>query len=728
MKQYLQTWSLIVTQTMLGILLVIAPTQAQENYKITKLEEPINTKRYVEYAPALSSDGKTLVFQSNNNEGKHWRLYQSTLSVDGKWSKPQSLSSINNYQGGAHYVAGPSLSSNADTLYFCASYDGTGKNRDIYYAVKSGDTWGEPISVGVPINSDAYEGFPSISADGQSLYFMRRDTTGEVKNYRAKRKDPRKNKAPYHIKIGSDGKVTKYKGICYTLYVSKKDASGKWQAPQALPNIINSGCEKCPRIMPDNATLIFSSVRQGGKGDFDLYVSTLDVKGKWTQPKALDFINTDEKDQFASIPLSNNVMYYNSKGRRNDDIFKVTPLPDYLNLQKFTQLEGRVIDSLSNKPLDAEISILVKDSTNENTKVQALRSSATKNGEFKAKLRRGYKYALEIKAQNYLPYIKEVDFSDISRDDSLHILDSHIALPPAHLDHSIKLTIINKDTQEPVEAHVKVINTTKNRIVTLNTIANGGKYSAAVESQSEYSVEITALGYDFFKGNINTRKLKRGEDYEATISLKSNANKLVLTIIDSETKKKLNSIVKYTNLNNNRSEAKPASDGILNVFLNRESKYTFEATSKGYFFKSFEVETDTLKAGQVVNLTIALDLLKVNAKIVLNHINFASGSSKLNEDSYVELAKVVKLLENNKQIKLEISAHTDNVGVYSRNARLSRQRALSVFNYLVKSGVDKKRMVSKGYGSARPLVPNTTKENKAKNRRVEFKVIGTDQK
>jgi outer membrane protein OmpA-like peptidoglycan-associated protein len=307
-------------------------------------------------------------------------------------------------------------------------------------------------------------------------------------------------------------------------------------------------------------------------------------------------------------------------------------------------------------------------------------------------------------------------------------LDSHVALPPAHLDHSIRLTIVNKETNEPVAAHVKVINTTKNRIVTLNTVAVGGKYSTAVESQSEYTVEITALGYDFFQGNIDTRKLLRGQDYIATISLKSNANKLMLNIVDKETGKNLNSLVKYTNLNNNKTDAKAANDGKLAVFLNRESKYTFETTAKGYFFKSFEVETDTLKPGEVINLTVELEVLKMNAKIVLNDINFASGSSKLDEDSYVELAKVVKLLENNKDIKLEISAHTDNVGVYSRNMRLSKQRAQSVFNYLVKTGVNKKRLVSKGYGSAKPLVPNTSKENKAKNRRVEFKVIGTKTK
>ncbi|OJJ14294.1 hypothetical protein BKI52_43200 [marine bacterium AO1-C] len=724
MKKHLQT-SVMVGLWLLSVIVFTPLAQAQT---ITNLGEPINTKRFVEYAPAVSNDGKTMIFQSNNNEGKHWRLYQSNLSESGQWSNPSAINSINNFQGGAHYVAGPSLSKNADTLYFCASYDSEGKNRDIYYAVKSSDSWGEPISIGSPINSDAYDGFPSISADGQSLYFMRPDTTGEIKNLKAKKKDPRKNKDPRHIKIGDDGKVTQYKGICYTLYVSRKDASGKWQKPEVLPNVINNGCEKCPRIMPDNATLIFSSVRKGGKGDFDLYVSTVDVKGNWTEPRALDFANTKDKDQFANIPLSNEVMYYNSKGRRNDDIFKVSPLPDYLRLQKYTRLEGRIIDSLTKQPLEAEISVLVEDSTNQNTKIRALASSPASDGKFKTKLRRGYKYALEIKAQNYLPYIRKVDFSDHTKDDTLHVLDTHIALPPAHLDHNIRLMIINEDTKQPVEAHVKVVNITKNRIVTLNTVATGGKYTSQVESQSEYTLEITALGYDFFQGNIDTRKLNRGQDYEATISLKSNANKLILNIVDSETKKKLNALVKYTNLNNNSSDAKPVTGGIVNLFLNRDSKYTFEATAKGYFFKSFEIETDTLKAGQTIELTVELDVLKMNAKIVLNDINFASGSAKLSEDSYVELGKVLKLMENNKEVKLEISAHTDNIGVYSRNMRLSRQRAQSVYSYLIKSGVDKKRLISKGYGSLKPLVPNNSKENRAKNRRVEFKVIGTDRK
>ena len=381
MKKYLHPLA-TVGLWLLGFILFTPLAQAQT---VANLGEPINTKRFVEYAPAVSNDGKTMIFQSNNNEGKHWRLYQRTLSEGGQWSTPSPINSINNFQGGAHYIAGPSLSKNADTLYFCASYDGEGKNRDIYYATKNGDSWGEPISIGSPINTDAYEGFPSISADGQSLYFMRPDTTGEIKNLKAKKQDPRKNKDPRHIKVGDDGKVTQYKGICYVLYVSRKNAAGRWQKPEALPNIINTGCEKCPRIMPDNATLIFSSVRKGGKGDFDLYMSTVDVKGNWTEPRALDFANTDERDQFASIPLSNEVMYYNSKGRRNADIFKVSPLPDYLRLQKYTRLEGRVIDSLTKTPLDAEISVLVEDSTNQNTKIRALASSPASDCKFKTK-------------------------------------------------------------------------------------------------------------------------------------------------------------------------------------------------------------------------------------------------------------------------------------------------------------------------------------------------------
>jgi outer membrane protein OmpA-like peptidoglycan-associated protein len=84
------------------------------------------------------------------------------------------------------------------------------------------------------------------------------------------------------------------------------------------------------------------------------------------------------------------------------------------------------------------------------------------------------------------------------------------------------------------------------------------------------------------------------------------------------------------------------------------------------------------------------------------------------------LDAVVEVLEKNPEIKIEVQGHTDNRGGAAYNKKLSDARAGSVMKYLVSHGVSADRLTSKGYGFDRPIVPNTSPQNMALNRRVQF--------
>jgi outer membrane protein OmpA-like peptidoglycan-associated protein len=122
-----------------------------------------------------------------------------------------------------------------------------------------------------------------------------------------------------------------------------------------------------------------------------------------------------------------------------------------------------------------------------------------------------------------------------------------------------------------------------------------------------------------------------------------------------------------------------------------------------------------------------LQPLKQDVKIELNNITFETNSSELNIESYNELNSVVDLMTQNPEIKVEISAHTDDIGSDTYNQRLSEKRAKSVLDYLIQHDVDKTKLISAGYGESQPLAENTTDENRAKNRRVELKIIEVNQ-
>jgi len=119
--------------------------------------------------------------------------------------------------------------------------------------------------------------------------------------------------------------------------------------------------------------------------------------------------------------------------------------------------------------------------------------------------------------------------------------------------------------------------------------------------------------------------------------------------------------------------------------------------------------------------TLAQELKELMA---LEHINFQFNKATLTPKSIQTIEKVVKLLNKNPEINIEIAGHTDSSGNSEQNLILSQKRVDSVKAKLIELQIDSSRLRAVGYGANKPLVSNDTKENRLINRRVEFKVIG----
>ncbi len=115
--------------------------------------------------------------------------------------------------------------------------------------------------------------------------------------------------------------------------------------------------------------------------------------------------------------------------------------------------------------------------------------------------------------------------------------------------------------------------------------------------------------------------------------------------------------------------------------------------------------------------------------IRLNSIMFSSGSSSIPEDSFGVLNDIGKLLRKYTTLKIQISGHTDRVGDPEVNYRLSRERALSVRDYLltVFPDIGRDRLMAVGFGADKPIASNATAEGRRQNRRVEFVVINQEE-
>lgn len=114
--------------------------------------------------------------------------------------------------------------------------------------------------------------------------------------------------------------------------------------------------------------------------------------------------------------------------------------------------------------------------------------------------------------------------------------------------------------------------------------------------------------------------------------------------------------------------------------------------------------------------------VKKRIDVAAKNIFFATGSFQLLAKSHKSLDDVVKLLNEDPNLKLDVEGHTDNTGKADKNLTLSDKRAKAVYDYFVKKGISAERLKSAGYGQDQPVADNKTAAGRAKNRRVELKL------
>jgi OOP family OmpA-OmpF porin len=165
-------------------------------------------------------------------------------------------------------------------------------------------------------------------------------------------------------------------------------------------------------------------------------------------------------------------------------------------------------------------------------------------------------------------------------------------------------------------------------------------------------------------------------------------------------------------------------DGSFKIVLPYDKNYLIRASADKFFAISENLNLDSLvKAGnRKIHKDLYLVPIEVGQVFRLNNVFFDFDKWDLRPESFVELDRVVKLLNDNPSMEIELSAHTDNFGSDDYNFKLSDNRAKSCREYLLLKGIDPNRVTSKGYGETQPVAPNDTPENRQLNRRVEFKI------
>lgn len=147
------------------------------------------------------------------------------------------------------------------------------------------------------------------------------------------------------------------------------------------------------------------------------------------------------------------------------------------------------------------------------------------------------------------------------------------------------------------------------------------------------------------------------------------------------------------------------------------------ANASGYFPLNETISRDSLLKTETRTHVFYLSPVKKGSTIVLKNINFNTGSPVLLPSSYLELDKLVNLLQANPHMEILIVGHTDNLGDPEKDLILSEQRAENVKQYLTEKGIRSNRLSAKGFGITKPIADNKTPLGRAKNRRVEFSIL-----
>lgn len=203
---------------------------------------------------------------------------------------------------------------------------------------------------------------------------------------------------------------------------------------------------------------------------------------------------------------------------------------------------------------------------------------------------------------------------------------------------------------------------------------------------------------------------------------------IVVTVLD-ENKQPVDAKINMRGREDNRVAGKTSKGTGIYEFkvTSPESKaYRLSVEKDGYVFQNLDMTVKAATAEpQEMSRTVNLQKLRIGTRSVLRNIYFNFDKATFKDESYNELNKLETMMAQNPGMEIEISGHTDNIGGKAYNKSLSQRRANAVKDYLVKKGIDSRRIKAVGYGEERPLASNDDeKEGRELNRRVEFKVIG----
>jgi outer membrane protein OmpA-like peptidoglycan-associated protein len=581
----------------------------------------------------------------------------------------------------------PILSKDGKTLYF--SRDGNlidgkkNKYADCWYAKKGSDgIFKSPVDMGKPLNNSDDNFIVFVSENEQSLILANQyDTDGEA--------------------------------LSDELSISKL-ANGRWSMPQniTIKNFYNEGttqAEYC--FSPDKKILISAINNENSTGAIDLCVSFQIDERTYSKPQDMgSVLNSIHSESFPVLSPDTKKLYFTSNGHAgygNSDIFVSERLDDSWMKWSTPKNLGPELNSAGNEM--------------------------------------GF----------YLNSAGEIAYFTSFRD-SVNNLDIYEFYSEDKKADSLCLfsgIISDAVSQKPLAAEITFFTSSKhNEVQLLKSNPGDGSFKGSLPIDVTYDFYGIKKGYYSVTSRINLKSKKDSiVSYKISMlmypvqaglivpmpNLAFNEKNIPTEYSIFEIERLLHLMEEYPTLTvqlktplNGTSQNFAQAESVMNYLISKGiNESRFQKTDAGTI-SSFEfkiVSVSPVQQEQTVQTSFSNDLkvsdLKKGQKFRVENLYFMADSSSFTSASNKTLSEIAGFLTQNKNIKVEIGGHTNGLPTHEYCDRLSNDRAKSVYLYLLSKGVSEKMITFKGYGKREAIDDNSTASGRAKNQRVEIKII-----
>ncbi|MDR0815392.1 MAG: OmpA family protein, partial [Bacteroidales bacterium] len=509
--------------------------------------------------------------------------------------------------------------------------------------------------------------------DGSLQYYRGKKRFGDI--YRVEFKESGKTKKDRRISKKISRKASKEGSIAFAengdayfisdrmggkggkdIWYAQKKGKKSFKRPKNLKSINTPLAEEGVFVSPDGNTLYFSSNGYPGMGGFDIYKSKKDESGVWGEPVNMGYpINGPDDDLFYRITSDSTYVLFSSKrsgGFGGLDLYVIKK-----DLRIPFELFGDVTDSETGVQIPATVSLLSKEddalagSAENNTQIQRYSIKMETGG--------GCMFTVQVEAPGYRVLTKELE----APNERHAKIEKNYALTKLLHPFTLSGYVSNLKTGKPVQAEITLKEEGTDSVL-YRTVSNeqSGFYTITLEDKINVALTAKATNYFDHTEKMQLKNIREAESSK-NITMQRSANAYVLTgiITEENTHNPLKAAINVNKPGQQVTQTvESGEDGKYELSVADEGPFLLEVTSEGYFFVNSVLQFTADSTLLLRNFE--LKKLESGAKVVIQNILFKTGSSILMPESFTELNKLVNLLKENPNVRIEVSGHTDNTG------------------------------------------------------------------